>query len=73
MVISKKLYPSGRKNEHRKQDRTMAPARDICLTVDAFTITNWNFDELQSHPSGAKNQVEVSKRIKVTEKGTIFS
>ena len=49
----------------------MAPARDICISVDTLAVRNWNFDDLQSHPSSAKNQVKVAERIEVAEKGTI--
>ena len=49
----------------------MAPSRDICFAVDAFTIANWNFHDLQPHSSGAKNQIEVAERIEVAEKRTV--
>ena len=51
----------------------MAEPADIRCSVGPLTISNRHFNYLQILFCGAKQQIEISKRIEVTEVFSIFS
>src|SRR5947207_16008812 len=46
----------------------MSPALDNVITIMPHAIVNRNFNDFQSHPCSAKQQIEIAKRIELTEK-----
>lgn len=45
----------------------MVPPADVGFAIGAFTIGDGQFADLEAHPHGAEDEVEVAEGVKVTE------